>query len=147
MTYQWLFRNVTFIYSDSQKTMKYVIGRRHYISTYRVTKQIVLPDISKISFLWNGSVYTAQLLCFMVNELFKVKLDPKNLLTFPELFGYHCMLLTPIPAAWGGVNQTPCSFFYITQKGIGLRLLKFSDFSKIPKALPARRSYHDSKHF
>ena len=38
-----------------------------------VTKQIVLPDTYKITFFLNGSVYTAQLLCFMVIELFKVK--------------------------------------------------------------------------
>ena len=45
-----------------------------YLSVFdRVTKQIVLPDTSKITFLWNGSVYTAQLMCFMVTELLKVK--------------------------------------------------------------------------
>ena len=37
----------------------------------------------------------------------------------------------------GGVNLTPpCSFFLHNSKSIGLRLLKFSDFSYIPKALP-----------
>ena len=44
------------------------------------------------------------MLCFMVNELFKVKLDPQNLLTIPEFSGYHCMLLNPIPAG-GKVNK------------------------------------------
>ena len=57
-------------------------------------------------------------------------------------------LFNPIPAGRGGVNLTPpevlsiivffisySSFSYITQS-IGLRLLKFSDFSDIPKALP-----------
>ena len=37
-----------------------------------VRKQIVLSDTYKFTFLWNESVYTAQLLCFMVIELFKV---------------------------------------------------------------------------
>ena len=40
----------------------------------------------------------------MVNELFKVKLDPQNFLNIPEFSGYHCMLLNPIPAGWGGVT-------------------------------------------
>ena len=44
------------------------------------------------------------MLCFMVNELFKVKLDPQNLLTIPEFSGYHCMLLNPIPAGGGSVR-------------------------------------------
>ena len=52
----------------------------------------------------------------MVNELFKVKLDPQNFLNIPEFSGYHCMLLNPIPAGWGGVTQTPCSFFLHNSK-------------------------------
>ena len=46
------------------------------------------------------------------------------------------VLLNPIPAG-GGVNLTPpCSFFLHNSKSISLRLLKLSDFSYIPKALP-----------
>jgi len=45
-------------------------------------------------------------------------------------------MINPIPAG-GGVNLTPpCSFFLHNSKSIGLMLLKFSDFSYIPKALP-----------
>ena len=47
----------------------------------------------------------------MVNELFKVKLDPQNLLTIPEFSGYHCMLLNPIPAGCGGGSIRPLVFF------------------------------------
>ena len=36
----------------------------------------------------------------------------------------------------GGVNLTPPVVFLHNSKSIGLRLLKFSDFSYIPKALP-----------
>ena len=36
----------------------------------------------------------------------------------------------------GGSICPPCSFFLNNSKSIGLRLLKFSDFSYIPKALP-----------
>ena len=36
----------------------------------------------------------------------------------------------------GGQFDPQCSFFYKNSKSIGLRLLKFSDFSYIPKALP-----------
>ena len=42
--------------------------------------------------------------------------------------------LNPIPA--GGCQfAPPCSYFLHNSKSIGLRLLKFSDFSYIPKAL------------
>ena len=36
----------------------------------------------------------------------------------------------------GGQFDPPCSFFLHNSKSIGLRLLKFSDFSYRPKALP-----------
>ena len=53
------------------------------------------------------------MLYFMVNELFKVKLDPQNLLTIPEFSGYHCMLLNPIPAGWrGGALKPPVVFLH-----------------------------------
>ena len=42
----------------------------------------------------------------------------------------------PIPAGgWGQFDPPPVVFLHIS-KSIGLRLLKFSDFSYIPKALP-----------
>ena len=42
--------------------------------------------------------------------------------------------LNPIPAGGGGAQfDPPCSFFLHNLKSIGLRLLKFSDFSYIPK--------------
>ena len=44
-------------------------------------------------------------------------------------------LLTLFLLGGGSIWPPPCSFFYITQS-IGLRLLKFSDFSYVPKALP-----------
>ena len=42
----------------------------------------------------------------------------------------------PIPAGGEGQFDPPCSFFSHNSQSIGLRLLKFSDFSYIPKALP-----------
>ena len=45
------------------------------------------------------------------------------------------MCVNPIPAG-GGVHLTPPVVFLHNSKSIGLRLLKFSDFSYIPKALP-----------
>ena len=42
--------------------------------------------------------------------------------------------INPIPAG-GGQFDPPCSFFLHNSKSIGLRLLKLSDFSYIPKAL------------
>ena len=50
-----------------------------------VTKQIVLRDTYFC--LWNGSVYTAQLLCFMFIELLTLKLDSQSRLTIPEFSG------------------------------------------------------------
>jgi len=44
--------------------------------------------------------------------------------------------LNPFPAGGGGVNLTPPVVFLHNSKSIGLRLLKFSDFSYLPKALP-----------
>ena len=43
--------------------------------------------------------------------------------------------LNPIPAG-GGANLTLPVVFLHNSKSVGLRLLKFSDFSYIPKALP-----------
>ena len=46
-----------------------------------------------------------------------------------------CTLLNPIPTG-GGVNLTPLPVaFLLNSKSVGLRLLKFSDFFYIPKAL------------
>ena len=42
----------------------------------------------------------------------------------------------PIHAGGGEFDPPLCSFFLHNSKSIGLRLLKFSDFSYIPKALP-----------
>ena len=42
----------------------------------------------------------------------------------------------PIPAGGGSNWPPPCSFFLHNLKSIRLRLLKFSDLSYIPKALP-----------
>ena len=44
-------------------------------------------------------------------------------------------MINPIPSG-GGVNLTPPVVFLHNSKSIGLRLLKFSDFFYIPKALP-----------
>ena len=41
-----------------------------------------------------------------------------------------------IPARGGGKLTPPPKFFLHNSKSIGLRLLKFSEFSYIPKALP-----------
>ena len=44
---------------------------------------------------------------------------------------------TPIPAGRGGGQLDPPSIVFLhNSKSIGLRLLKFSDFSEIPIALP-----------
>ena len=51
---------------------------------------MVLPDTHKFTFLWNGSDYTAQLLCFMVTELFKVKTWFSKSSYCSRVFGYHC---------------------------------------------------------
>ena len=40
---------------------------------------------------WNGSVYSAQWLRLMFIGLFKVILESKSRLPFPEFSGYHCM--------------------------------------------------------
>ena len=56
-------------YSDNPENNG--LGRRHHSNTKG--HLMVLPDTHKITFLWNGSDYTAKLLCFMVTELFKVK--------------------------------------------------------------------------
>ena len=57
-------------------------------------------------------------------------------LTVLQFISLH---LNPIPAGTtgGGQIDPPCSFFLHNSKSIGLRLLKFSDFSYIPKALPS----------
>ena len=44
--------------------------------------------------------------------------------------------LKPYSCWGGGQFDPPCSLFLHNSKSIGLRLLKFSDFSYIPKALP-----------
>ena len=49
-------------------------------------------------------------------------------------FGFFSEFLNPIPA--GGSIWPPPLVFLHNSKSIGLRLLKFSDFSYIPKALP-----------
>ena len=46
----------------------------------------------------------------------------------------NCQLLT-LFLLGGGQFDPPCSFFLHNSKSTGLRLLKFSDFSYIPKAL------------
>ena len=44
-------------------------------------------------------------------------------------------MFNPIPAGWGGQFDPPPVVFLHNSKSMGLRLLKFSDFSYIPKAL------------
>ena len=46
------------------------------------------------------------------------------------------MVINPIPAGGGGQFDPPPVVFLHNSKSIGLRLMKFSDFSYIPKALP-----------
>ena len=46
----------------------------------------------------------------------------------------YMVVINPIPA--GGGQFAPPVVFLHDSKSIGLRLLKFSDFSYIPKALP-----------
>ena len=53
-----------------------------------------------------------------------------------HFFRKKVSFFNPIPAGGGGQFDPPCSFFLHNSKSIGLRLLKFSDFSYLPKALP-----------
>ena len=58
-------------------------------------------------------------------------------MVIPQIQSYQLQeinTINPIPAG-GGVNLTPPVVFLQNSKSIGLRLLKFSDFSYIPKAL------------
>ena len=48
---------------------------------------------------------------------------------------HHRSPFNPFPAGGGGQFDPPCSFFSYNSKSIGLKLLKFSDFSLIPKGL------------
>ena len=62
-----------------------------------------------------------------------------NVNNHPNAFSYICtieVLLTLFLLGGGGQFAPPLWFFLHNSKSIGLRLLKFSDFSYIPKALP-----------
>ena len=77
-------------FSEQCKPENIGIGRRHYSLTQMYL--IVLPDTYKIIFVWNGSVYSVQLLCFMITTRLS-KLSN----TIPEFSGFHCI-------RGGGIN-------------------------------------------
>ena len=62
---------------------------------------------------------------------------PSSAIKLGQIFKIATLNLSPY-SCWGGGQKfdPPLQFFLQNSKKIGLRLLKFSDFSYIPKALP-----------
>ena len=94
-----------------------------YLSVFdRITKQIILPDTSKITFFCEMGLFTLHKCCvsWLMNFL-KLNLILKIFLLFLSfLVNTVCCL-------------TPCSFFYITQKVLVWGCWNFLTFPKYPK--------------
>ena len=88
------------------------------------------------SFVWRPEIF---LFFSMKNWLFSIVGSVKSVLLIYQFKEGNCQgpTFNPIPAGGGGqFAPPPVVFFLHNSKSIGLRLLKFSDFSYIPKALP-----------
>ena len=94
-------------------------------------KQTVFIQTSLRTWVFTNSIIHRQSLIIKTKQNFLERKQTKT--------GFTIQLkvpVNPIPAG-GGVNLTPPPVVFLhNSKSIGLRLLKFSDFSYIPKALP-----------
>ena len=130
-------QNVTFIYSDNQKTMKYEDNIISILKCIRMCYKanIFTRYLKNYFFVWNLSVFTAQLLCFMVIKLFKIKTWFWNfvLLFLSFLVITVCSLNLFLLVGGGGQFSPLVVFFCITQKVLVWGCWNFLTFLTYPK--------------
>ena len=94
------------------------LGWREMENMTLVREKVNLTFFFKISLLLISKQTKVWVICHELSQFFEIMEN-----------------INPIPAG-GGVKLTPTCSFLHNSKSIGLRLLNFSDFSYIPKALP-----------